>query len=153
MPAIERFFVDTNVLLYGADPRDPAKQRRAQLWLDALWEHGAGIVSWQVLHEFYVNATRKLKSSVLQARATVDVFAEWQPVDTSHVLIQRAWHWMDTAQIGYWDALIVAAAERRGCHWLLSEDFQAGRKLGSVTVVNPFRALPEEFGLEKGARR
>ncbi len=60
---------------------------------------------------------------------------------------------MDTAQLSFWDALIVAAAERRGCQWLLSEDFQAGRKIGPVTVVNPFRALPEEFGLQNGAKR
>jgi predicted nucleic acid-binding protein len=153
MPAGERFFVDTNVLLYGSDPLDPAKQRRAQLWLNSLWEHGAGVVSWQVLHEFYVNAIRKLRSSAMQARSTVDVFVEWQPVDTSHILIQRAWHWMDKVQLSYWDALIVAAAERCGCQWLLSEDFQAGQKLGSVTVVNPFRAFPDEFGLKTQAER
>jgi len=51
------------------------------------------------------------------------------------------------------EALIVAAAELRGCRWLLSEDFQAGQKLGSVTVVNPFRALPDEFGLKNPAKR
>jgi len=153
MPDADRFFIDTNVLLYGSDPLDPTKQRRAQLWLDALWNSGAGGVSWQVLHEFYVNATRKLRATAAQARSTVEVFIEWQPVDTSHVLIQRAWHWTDTAQLSYWDALIVAAAEKRGCRWLLSEDFQAGRKLGSVTVVSPFHALPEEFGLRNGANR
>jgi predicted nucleic acid-binding protein len=150
MPAGERFFVDTNVLLYGSDSLDPTKQRRAQSWLNALWENGAGVLSWQVLHEFYVNATRKLRSTARQARSTVDVFTEWQPVDTTHVLIQRAWHWMDEAQMPYWDALILAAAERRDCRWLLSEDFQDGRKLGPVTVVNPFRTLPEEFGLRNG---
>jgi len=153
MPAGERFFLDTNVLLYGSDPQDPVKQRRAQAWLNALWESGTGVLSWQVLHEFYVNATRKLRSSAMQARSIVDVYVEWQPVDASHVLIQRAWHWMDKAHLSYWDALILAAAERRDCQWLLSEDFQAGQKLGSVTVVNPFRAFPDEFGLKHVAPR
>ncbi|MEK7403509.1 MAG: hypothetical protein AAB225_00230 [Acidobacteriota bacterium] len=57
----ERFFVDTNALLYAADPGDPTKRQAARLWLDALWEHGAGRLSWQVLHEFYVNAVRRLE--------------------------------------------------------------------------------------------
>jgi predicted nucleic acid-binding protein len=150
MPAADRFFVDTNVLLYASDPLDSLKRRRAQLWLNALWASGTGVLSWQVLHEFYVNATRKLRSSTTQARSTLDVFVQWQPVDTSHVLIQRAWHWIDHAQLSYWDALIMAAAERRGCRWLLSEDFQTGRKLGSVTVLNPFQATPDQFGLLDG---
>lgn len=153
MPGIDRFFVDTNLLLYALDPLDPGKQRRAQSWLDALWNSGAGGVSWQVLHEFYVNATRKLRSTAAQARSTVKVFMEWQPVDTSPVLIQRAWHWTDTAQLSYWDALIVAAAEKRDCRWLLSEDFQVGQEFGAVTVVNPFRAIPEDFGLPQRAKK
>jgi predicted nucleic acid-binding protein len=153
MPAGERFFVDTNVLLYAADAGDPRKQGQAQLWLNALWEQNAGVLSWQVLHEYYVNATRKLRSPVGPARSTVAVFVEWRPVETTYGLIQRAWHWVDAAQLSYWDALIVAAAERRECRWLLSEDFQAGQRMNSVTIVNPFRSLPEELGLEPGPVR
>lgn len=153
MRAGDRFFVDTNVLLYSVDPADPAKQAAARRWLKVLWEQGAGCLSWQVLHEFYVNAVRKLRHPGSKARATVEVFALWQPVDTSLGLVQRAWHWMDEAQLSYWDGLIVAAAERGGCRWLISEDFQAGRKLDSVTVVNPFQAGPEEFNLKTTSER
>jgi len=147
MRAVERFFVDTNVLLYSSDPADPGKQRAAREWLTVLWERGAGTLSWQVLNEFYVNAARKAGASNATARALVEVFALWQPIDTSLGMIQTAWYWMDKAQISYWDSLIVAAAERGGCTWLLTEDLQAGRKFGSVTVADPFRARPEEFGL------
>src|SRR5690242_5504194 len=129
MSADERFFVDTNVLLYSADPANPAKQQAAQFWLGTLWEQGAGSLSWQVLHEFYVNAIRKLKVPSTKARATVEAFATWQPVDTGFGLIERAWHLMDKAHVTYWDALSVAAAERAGCAWLLSEDFQERQKL------------------------
>lgn len=146
MRAGERFFVDTNVLLYSADPADAAKQRAARDWLTVLWESGSGRLSWQVLHEFYVNAVRKLRAHSAEARLTVELFATWHPVDTSFGLIQRAWFWMDEARVSYWDGLIVAAAERAGCAWLLSEDFQAGQKLGAMTVVDPFRMRPEEFG-------
>lgn len=145
MNAGERFFVDTNILLYSVDPADPAKQQAARRWLAVLWEQTAGCLSWQVLNEFYVNAVRKLRTPSPRARSIVELFALWQPIDTSLGLIQRAWHWMDRAELAYWDALIVAAAERGGCAWLLSEDFQAGRKFGSVMVVNPLRTRPQEF--------
>ena len=147
MSADERFFVDTSVLLYSADPADPHRQREARRWLKALWEQGAGSLSWQVLHEFYVNAIRKLKVPSPKARATVDAFSSWRPVEMGFGSIQRAWRWMDEAQLSYWDALIVAAAEQAGCAWLLSEDFQTGRKFGPVTVVHPFEGQPGQFNL------
>jgi len=139
----ELYFVDTNVLLYSCDAAEKAKQRAAKEWLEALWESGSGRISWQVLHEFYVNSARKLKAPVPEAQATVEAFAQWQPVETSLGLIQSAWHWMEEAQISYWDALILAAAQRAGCRFLLSEDFQEGREAGGVKVVNPFRKGPE----------
>jgi len=104
-----------------------------------------GRMSWQVLNEFYVNATRKLQAPASIARALVSSYARWPITDFSLYLIERAWNWVDHAGIPYWDALILAAAERSGCRWLLSEDFSHGRKYGSVRVVNPFSADPEEF--------
>jgi predicted nucleic acid-binding protein len=55
---------------------------------------------------------------------------------------------MDRASVSYWDALIVAAAETAGCGYLLSEDFQAGRKFDDLTVVNPFLTAPDNFGFK-----
>jgi len=148
MTATDRFFVDTNVLLYSVDPSDAGKQEQAWEWLPLLWKQGRGSLSWQVLHEFYVNAIVKLRVARPEARKIVSAYSQWAPVDTSLGLIERAWHWMDQAQVSYWDGLIVSAAERAGCRWLLSEDFQAGRRFGAVTIVNPFRQGPEEFGLQ-----
>jgi predicted nucleic acid-binding protein len=142
-----RFFVDTNVLLYSLDPGNVEKRDRARQWLKALWENGAGCLSWQVLHEFYVNAVRKMGAPPLEVRATVEVFCEWRPIDNSLEMVQRAWQWSDEAQLSYWDSMIVAAAERGGCSWLLSEDFQTGRKLAGVTIVSPFVSRPVDFGL------
>lgn len=136
-------FVDTNVLLYSVDISNPVKRQRGGIWMQHLWDTGSGRLSWQVLHEFYVNATRKLKHDAEGTRRYVKVLTEWQPVDTSFGLIQQAWRWTEEAQLSYWDALIMAAAERSGCKWLLSEDFQAGRKYGEVTIVNPFEQTPE----------
>jgi predicted nucleic acid-binding protein len=145
MPAAERFFVDSNVLLYRVDPVERPKRQRAGIWLDRLWEGGAGRVSWQVLHEFYWNAVKKMGLAPDRGREMVEDLAQWRPVDTSIGLIQQAWHWVDSAQLPYWDALIVAAAERSGAQYLLSEDFQTGRRFGEVRVVNPFDREPSEF--------
>ena len=82
-----------------------------------------------------------------EARENVMSWRAWQPVETFMPLIQRAWHWMDASQLSYWDALIVSAAELAGCRWLLTEDLQDGRVYERVTVVDPFRVAPEEFGL------
>jgi predicted nucleic acid-binding protein len=147
MPGADRFFVDTNLLLYSVDRTDAAKYKAARSWMTALWTHGAGSLSWQVLHEFYANAVRKLGLETGKARATVESLAFWRPAEPDLHIIRRSWHWMDAAQLSYWDGMIVAAAEQAGCPWLLSEDFQPGRKFGSVTVVHPFRAQPDDYGL------
>ena len=115
----DSFFVDTNVLLYYVEPGDSEKQARAMDWLNHLWMSGAGRVSWQVLHEFYWNAVRKMHLDAVKGREIVEDLAHWEPVDSSIGLIQQAWLWMDSAQLSYWDALIVAAAQRSGALYLL----------------------------------
>jgi predicted nucleic acid-binding protein len=139
------WFVDSNVLLYRIDPKDAWKNQVATLWLDTLWKLDLGRVSSQVVHEFYANATRKFHAPADLARRWALDFAEGQPLDFSFELVARVWYWEDAAQLRYWDALILAAAEQMGCRYLLSEDFQSGREYGSVRVVNPFAANPAEF--------
>ncbi len=135
-------FVDANVLLYSIDTRNPVKQARAQAWLDYLWQHGEGRLSWQVLHEFYANAVRKTGMPVAQAREMFMVFTHWTPAGFDTALVERGWYWMDDAQLSYWDSLILASAERLGCTILLTEDFQTGRRYGSVQAIDPFRTGP-----------
>jgi len=145
MPAGDGFFVDANVLLYYVDPVATDKQARCAAWLDALWIAGSGRLSWQVLHEFYWNAVKKMRLEPASARHMVEDLSYWRPVDTSLGLIQRAWQWIDASQLAYWDALILAAAERSGARYLLSEDFAAERSYQDVQVLNPFDHSPAEF--------
>lgn len=140
----ELVFVDTNILLYAVDRIDPVKQARAAAWLDSLWKSGRGRLSWQVLSEFNLNAVKMMDASPEETRERVELLAEWQPTGMTLGLAQRAWFWSDSAKLSYWDALIVAAAERAGCRWLLSEDFEEGRSFGGVTVMNPFTRAPGE---------
>jgi predicted nucleic acid-binding protein len=147
MNAADRFFVDSNLLLYYVDPVDSRKQARATEWLEALWMAGAGCLSWQVLHEFYWNAVRKMHLDPALSRGLVEDLAHWKPVDTTLGLLQQAWHWVDSAQLPYWDALILAAARRSGARYLLSEDFQPNRLYDDIRVLNPFEHAPSEFAL------
>jgi predicted nucleic acid-binding protein len=139
----DRYFIDTNVILYAYDPNNRDKRERARAWLQWLWENAAGSLSWQVLQEFYVNAIRKFGAEPEKVRSHAKVLAEFDPPDVTLGLLERAWYWTDHAHVTFWDAMIVAAAERTRCRWLLSEDFQAGRQFGSLIVVSPFEKAPE----------
>jgi predicted nucleic acid-binding protein len=143
----ERYFVDTNVILYSLDPADPAKQQMARGWMDALWQKGTGRISWQILNEFYANSVRKLGLPSTKVRHQVELLAQWQPVGFHLGVLRRAWVWSDEAGLPYWDALVLAAAETAGCQFLLTEDFQEGRQFGKITVVNPFRAPSVDPGI------
>jgi len=147
MTADRLFFVDTNLLLYCLDDRNVEKRGAAVRWRDGLWESGRGRLSWQVLNEFYANATRKMGAPAPVIRKVVEDYAFWEPTGIGLGLVQSAWHWMDAAGLPYWDGLILAAAEAANCSYLLSEDFQPGRKFRRITVVNPFTSDPSRHGL------
>ena len=110
----------------------------------ALWEHRSGHVSVRVLNECYVTVTRKLSPAmpVADARADVSDLLAWDPIPVDTGLIAAAWAIEDRYSLSCWDALIVAAAQRADCEYLLTEDLQNGQRLDSVTVANPFTHSP-----------
>jgi predicted nucleic acid-binding protein len=83
----------------------------------------------------------------VRAREIVEDLAHWKPVDTTLGLVEQAWHWTDSAQVSYWDALILSAAQRAGARYLLSEDFQPNRRYDDVQVLNPFDHSASDFAL------
>jgi predicted nucleic acid-binding protein len=135
-------FVDTNVLIYAHDVDANEKHRVAKEALSELWVDRAGFLSAQVLQEFYVNVTRKLSKPLLKkhARAVVDKYTLWC-VDTTATELAVAFRIEDEARIGFWDALICAAALKTGAERILSEDLNAGQKIAGIRVVNPFAHL------------
>jgi predicted nucleic acid-binding protein len=140
-------FVDTNVLVYERDVRDPAKQQRAHGWLAHLWRTRGGRLSFQVLSEFYWTVTRKLRPGMEPglARRYVRTLAAWRPIPTEARVIEAAWAFQDRYALSFWDGLIVGSARASGCSYLLSEDFQDGQDLAGLKVVNPFRVEPERL--------
>src|SRR5260370_30679239 len=134
----EPVFVDTNVLLYALDEREPQKQVAAWSWREELWRAGCGRVSFQVLEECYVQLMRMWPNRRAEARAEVLDLMAWKPVAIDAVMLEHAWKLQDRYRLSFWDALIVAAAKAAGCGYLLTEDLQAGQRLDGIVVVNPF---------------
>ncbi|HEV2855136.1 MAG TPA: PIN domain-containing protein [Thermoanaerobaculia bacterium] len=142
-----RVFVDTNVLVYQFDTREPDKQGRARAWLDHLWTARAGRVSFQVLQEFYVIVTRKLNPGLDRelARGVVRALWTWRPALIDEHLFTVSWTLQDRFGLSWWDSLIVAAAKSAECSHLLTEDLQHGQDLEGLRVINPFEVSPEQW--------
>jgi predicted nucleic acid-binding protein len=140
-----RTFVDTNVLIYAHDVDAKAKHEAAKMVLHELWSERTGVLSMQVLQEFYVNVTRKIPYPISKesARLVVSSYAIWC-VDTTAAEISTAFRIEDESQIGFWDALIVASALKSGAHRILSEDLNAGQTIAGVRIENPF-ATPTDL--------
>jgi predicted nucleic acid-binding protein len=136
-------FVDTNVLIYAHDVDAGAKHQIAKTVLRDLWSQRTGLLSMQVLQEFYVNVTRKIASPLPKdsARLVVSSYAIWC-VETTPAEISAAFQIEDQSQIGFWDALIVSSAAKSGATRILSEDLSSGQRIAGILIENPFSPAP-----------
>ena len=133
-----RTFLDTNVLVYSDDPRDPVKQEKALGLIEDHLRRREGVVSLQVLQEYFVSATSKLKLDSELARQRVEVFAKFHVAAPTVTDILAAIDLHRLHRISYWDALILRSAKQSGCRIVLSEDMQHNRAIDGVTILNPF---------------
>jgi predicted nucleic acid-binding protein len=136
-------FVDTNVLVYAYDRGAGSKHECASSLLEGLWADGSGLLSTQVLQEFYVNVRRKAKNPISheQARALIADYLSWNPVVNDGATMLEAINVEQRYKLSFWDSLIVVAAQKSGASVLFSEDFNDGQKFGTVQVKNPFLDL------------
>jgi predicted nucleic acid-binding protein len=134
-----RSFFDTHVLVYADDKAAPAKQRTA---LDLVAEHRrarTGVVSLQVLQEYFVTVTRKLHVDASIARRKVELLAEFDVAAPEVADILAAIDLHRLHRFSFWDALVLRAAKQAGCSILFSEDMQEVREIDGLQIVNPFR--------------
>jgi predicted nucleic acid-binding protein len=139
----DRALVDTNILLYAYDRAEPAKQPRALALLDRLAGHSAGVMTSQVLAEFFVNATRKLKPplTIKEAYDSIENYLlSWEILDITGPIVLEAARGVCTHRMPYWDAQIWASARMNQIPVVLSEDFGEGVAIEGVRFVNPFSA-------------
>lgn len=136
-----RFFLDTNIFAYAFDTKAPSKARRASQLIRQAADTGKGIVSYQVVQEFFNVALRRFPQPMNAAEAEqylITVFRPLLAIHSSSVLYVEALRIAGEYRLSWYDCLIVAAAVQGECGVLYSEDLQHGQKIGDLRIENPF---------------
>ncbi len=135
-----KYFVDTNLLVYAYDSSAGKKWKTSLEVLSLLWTHRTGVLSTQVIQELFVSLTQKVKNPILPetAKEIVSDLLRWPLVVNEGGNILRAIDLQIKYHFTFWDSLILQAAMISKSEFLLSEDFQNGQVIESVTIINPF---------------
>jgi predicted nucleic acid-binding protein len=134
---VPKCFFDTNILIYQLDSRDALKQRKCRDLVRELVQNHEAVISTQVLQEFYVACTAKLKIKALLVKGIMHGFGNMEVVQVGPDLINEA---IDTSiqyKISFWDSLVVVSAESAKCQLLLTEDLNDGQIIRNVKIQNP----------------
>lgn len=137
----DRAFLDTNILVYCFDSSVPDKKRIALDLVLELWEWGKGVLSLQVLKEFFVTVTQKtvFKMGYEDARRAVEDFLCWEIIYEDRDALKMAIRVSRDYRISFWDANIITCASLGGCSICYSEDLNDGQIIEGVKIINPFR--------------
>jgi predicted nucleic acid-binding protein len=135
----EKVFLDTNILIQALDKTDRRKMKIARQLLREAAENNRGVISTQVLQEFYVAATKKLGIDPLSAKELLHQFQNLETIVVSQNLITEAIDCSILNRISFWDSLIVAAAESAECSTIWTEDLNDGQIIRGVQIKNPFK--------------
>jgi predicted nucleic acid-binding protein len=135
----DKYFVDTNILIYAHDRTTGVKHDRARVLIEKLWTSGQGVLSTQVLQELCVNLRRKVARplGLDEIRRLVNDYMSWEVVVNSAEAVIQALEIEMRYKTSFWDALILQAAEQSGAAILYSEDLAPKQSYGTVRVVNP----------------
>jgi predicted nucleic acid-binding protein len=136
-----RFFLDTNVFVYTFDAKAPSKAKKASLLIRRAADTGEGIISYQVVQEFFNVALRRFAQPMTVAEAEQYLITVLRPllaVHSSPAIYFEALRIGEKHRLSWYDSLIVAAALEGQCEKLYSEDLQDGRKIESLRIENPF---------------
>jgi predicted nucleic acid-binding protein len=133
-----RIFLDANILVYAQDAGSPKKQQKSREIIAHLANTGNGVISTQVMQEFFVASTRKLGVSPLAAKGVLKAFSIFEIIQISPAIIYEAVDCSILNQISFWDALILAAAASAGCPLLYSEGLNSGQSILGIKIQNPY---------------
>lgn len=136
----DNVFLDTNIIVYAYDNSDVQKKAQAVDIMETLWESGHGIISIQVLQEFFVNVTKKIPHplDMKAAKVIIKDLLKWTVVVNNGDSILEAIEICQKYKYSFRDSLIVASAMLGGANLLLSEDFSHGRAINGISIINPF---------------
>jgi predicted nucleic acid-binding protein len=135
----EKYFLDTNILVYAHDASTGKKHERARTLVEQLWTTNEGVLSTQVLQELCINLRRKMAHpfSFEEVREIIQDYLRWQIVVNTPESALQALEIEARYKVSFWDALVLQAAESSGAAILYSEDLSVGQRYGSVRVINP----------------
>jgi predicted nucleic acid-binding protein len=135
----DKYFVDTNILLYAHARSSGLKHERARQLVERLWNSGQGVVSTQVLQELCINLRRKIAHPLPaeEVRRLIQDYLSWEIVVNSSASVLQALEIEVRYKTSFWDALVLQAAEAAGAAVLYSEDLAAGQKYELIHVINP----------------
>jgi predicted nucleic acid-binding protein len=136
----DKTFIDTNILVYAHDIDAGERHDLAKEILFQLWETRLGILSTQVLEEFYVTLTRKIPKPIKRpaARRIVKRYFSWEVIINNPNIILQASEIEEGYKISFWDALIVSAAYSGNASVILTEDLNPGQHVEGILIKNPF---------------
>jgi predicted nucleic acid-binding protein len=137
----DRFFLDTNIFVYTFDAKAPAKAKKAAQLIRRAANTGEGIISYQVVQEFFSVAFRRFAHPMTVAEAEQYLITVLRPllaVHSSPAIYFEALRIGEKHRMSWYDSLILAAALEGQCTKLFSEDFQQGRNIEGLRIENPF---------------
>ena len=134
-----KIFIDTNILVYSLDKFEQEKQRKCRELLKTLTGEFQGVISTQVMQEFFVASTTKLGADVLIVKDILHSFERFETIIITPQIIEEAIDCSIINQLSFWDALIIAAAESAKCEKLWSEDLNDGQLIRGVRIENPLK--------------
>ena len=136
-----KIFIDTNVLIYAHDKDADRKHSIALALVKDFWERRTGVLSNQVLQEFYIGVTRKIKNPIAQAEAReiLRAYICWSIKENTPLSVIRATEIEEKDRISFWDALVIVAAYEAKCEKILTEDLNAGQIIEGIVIENPFK--------------
>lgn len=134
-----RRFVDTNILIYAHDLDADAKHERAAAVVRELWENDGGVISVQVLQEFYVNVTQKIPQPLppAEARGLLQAYRAWRVEAPTATTVVQASEIQERNRLSFWDAMIIATAVQANADTLLTEDLNHTQLIEGIRIHNP----------------
>jgi predicted nucleic acid-binding protein len=137
---VPKMFIDTNILVYQMDKRDPTKRSVCRDLVRKAAANGDAVISTQVLQEFYVATTTKLHIDPILVKSIMHTLENMEVVTVGNELIDDAIDASIQYKLSFWDSLIVVAAESAKCETLYTEDLNDGQIIRNVRIANPMKS-------------
>lgn len=134
-----KIFIDTNILVYALDKAEPEKQEKARELLRKTESDRLGVISTQVLQEYYVVATQKLKVEPELTKRIISSLSKFEVVVINQPIIEKAIDISISNKISFWDALIVSSAEASRCRIIWTENLNHSQSINKIKIESPFR--------------